>query len=276
MTGPFAEYREVRSFEPLRQGDVLESTDSGAPMWCRHLFVITADCDLAHSKNQGRITCVPLLRADEYLLEMQLPRLLERHSRKYVRELHEIVSRLDGKRVSEDRWGPWIQGADDESILSALGLEGEKEQRARELIEGIRLLEGPRHTLNEAVSNLVESQSKVAKPANRTKLVNGIVAELTQCFRNAPGDALFISSIAPGNELGYFAYLRHIEQIWEPDIAIGPGRRSVKYRRVAKLGDRYAHALVQRFALVFLSIGLPDEYEQMRDLHAELIGDEFK
>lgn len=245
-------------------------------MWCRHLFVITADCDLAHSKNQGRVTCIPLLRADEYLLEMQLPRLLERHSKKYVRELYDMLSGTEGRGISEDRLRQWILETETEAILTALNLQGDQADRVSQLVECIQMADGPRQNLNDAVRNLIESQAKVAKKSNREKLVNGIVADLTQCFRNAPGDAMFISAVGPGNELGYFAYLRHIEQVLEPDIAIGPGRRSVKYRRIARMRDRYAHALVQRFALVFLSIGLPDEYEQIRDLHAELIGDEFR
>lgn len=245
-------------------------------MWCRHLFVITADCDLAHGKNQGRITCVPLLRADEYLLEMQLPRLRERHGAKYVRELYDILRATGGRNISEDRLRPWVLETETEAILTALSLQGDQADRVRELAECIRLVNGPSRTLREAVQNLIDSQAKAAKKASREKLVNATVAELTQCFRNTPGDAMFISAIGPGNELGYFAYLRHIEQILEPDIAIGPGRKSVTYRRIARLEDRYAHALVQRFALVFHAIGLPDEYEQMRDLYAELIGDEFR
>jgi len=276
LSGLFAEYREVRTSELLRQGDVLESVDADAPMWCRHLFVITADCDLAHSKHQGRVTCVPLLRADEYLLEMQLPRLLERHSKKYARDLLEVLSRTSGNRITEDRLHPWIQESDTDTILNALGVQGEHTERVRELVECVRLVDGPREDLKSAVGKLIESQSKATKQPNRAKIVNGIVGDLTNCFKNAPGDAMFISAVGPGNEVGYFAYLRHIEQVLEPDIALGPGRRSAKYRRIAKLEVRYAHALVQRFALVFLAIGLPDEYEQMRELHVELIGDDFK
>ena len=171
---------------------------------------------------------------------------------------------------------PWALETETEAILTALRLQGDQAERVGELVQCIRMVDGPRQTLNDTVRNLIESQAKVTKKSNREKLVNGIVAELTQCFRNTPGDAMFISAVGPGNELGYFAYLRHIEQILEPDIAIGPGRRSVKYRRIARLEDRYAHALVQRFALVFLAIGLPDAYEEMRDLHAEFIGEDFR
>ena len=92
-------------------------------------------------------------------------------------------------------------------------------------------------------------------------------------FAQTPGDALFLSAIAPAHEGGYFAYLRHLEQVWQPDISIGPAVKGAKYRRIARLQDRFTHALVQRFGLVFMSIGLPTEYEEMRTLHAELIGD---
>jgi hypothetical protein len=50
----------------------------------------------------------------------------------------------------------------------------------------------------------------------------------------------------------------------------------VSYRRISHLRDRYIHALVQRFALVFMAIGLPKEYEEIRDLHSDILGEKYK
>lgn len=96
MSTAFSEYREVRSTESLRQGDVLEAVDAKASMWNRHLFVITADCDFAHHQNQARVTCIPLLTADEYLLEMRVPRLRDRFARKMLKDLRAILNRSGG------------------------------------------------------------------------------------------------------------------------------------------------------------------------------------
>jgi hypothetical protein len=70
--------------------------------------------------------------------------------------------------------------------------------------------------------------------------------------------------------------LRHLELLWEPEIAVGPTRVEHRFRRIAHLQDRYTHAMVQRFALVFMSIGLPREYEEVRDLHSELMGESYQ
>ena len=78
VSDDFVEYCNISGLEPLRQGDVLESVDGKPSMWQRHLLVITADCDFAHSKHQGRVTCIPILTTDEYFLEMAVPRLRNR------------------------------------------------------------------------------------------------------------------------------------------------------------------------------------------------------
>lgn len=66
MQSTFTESCSRPANTPLRQGDVLEASDPAASVWTRHLMIITADCDFANSKNAGRVTCVPLLAADEY------------------------------------------------------------------------------------------------------------------------------------------------------------------------------------------------------------------
>src|SRR5258708_984972 len=100
---PFAEYREVGVADPLRQGDVLEAVDIGASMWQRHLLVITADCDFAYAKHQGRVTCVPLLAAEEYLSEMQLPKIRERLIKQPLKEMRQILSKPGAPNISDRR-----------------------------------------------------------------------------------------------------------------------------------------------------------------------------
>lgn len=119
--------------------------------------------------------------------------------------------------------------------------------------------------MSEAIENLLEAQRLFANPQADAKLREATSQAIVQRFKSPPGDALFLHAIAPGYDAGYFAYLRHIEQVWETEIALSLTRESRSFRRVGALSDRFAHAVVQRFAMVFMPIGLPAAYEDVRN-----------
>jgi hypothetical protein len=262
--------------DPLRQGDVLEAVDLDASMWQRHLLVITADCDFAHDKHRGRVTCVPLLRADEYLLELQVPRIREKLiGTKLLPALRRILVAAGAPNVSDDRLRAWPHETEVTEIVASLSLTGNDAEVAISALEAMRLLGQPCASLDDAVHNLVDAQLAGPNPQKRDNILKAIAEALKAPYGQPPGDALFISALGPKHDAGYFAYLRQLEQVWEQEIAIGPTRNDVRYRRISRLQDRYTHAMVQRFALVFMSIGLPKEYEEIRDLHSELLGENY-
>jgi len=273
MTQSFVEYRDVGSSEPLRQGDVLESVDPGASKWDRNLFVLTADCDFAHDKHMGRVTCVPILSSEEYLLEACLPQFRERLVQDPLLKLQKLLAKVGSPNVTPSRVREWIAESTTEDVLGALNLEDSDWELARRHVDAIRLIDMPMKSLVSVTNNFVEAQLLASSPPTRGNAARKVSDRVKLAFAQTPGDALFLSAIAPAHEGGYFAYLRHLEQVWQPDISIGPAVKGAKYRRIARLQDRFTHALVQRFGLVFMSIGLPTEYEEMRTLHAELIGD---
>lgn len=274
MTDSFAEYHDVSVTDPLRQGDVLEAADPNASKWQRHLLVITADCDFAHDKHQGRVTCVPLLRADEYLLELQVPRIRDKYLRtKVLPALRTVLAGVGAPNVSDDRLRAWPLESDVPSILRALGLSGKEAEVAAAAFAAIHVLAEPCASLDEAVTNLIRAQLSGPQPQKRENIAKAIAETLKAPYSQPPGDALFLSAVGPRQDAGFFAYLRHLELVWQADIALGPTRGDQRYRRIAHLHDRYTHAMVQRFALVFMSIGLPREYEEIRDLYSELMGE---
>lgn len=134
----FGEFRAIRSSEPLRQGDVLESSEEDAPMWRRHLLVLTADCDLAFDKHQGRVTCVPLLRADEYLIEMQIPRLRERIVKRILDQASDLLRRAGKPTLSPTRLHEWPQEQSSRQITDALDLSADDAIKFSALVDGIR------------------------------------------------------------------------------------------------------------------------------------------
>lgn len=273
MTGPddFVEYRSVAITEPLRQGDVLERVGRDATAWNRHLLVMTADCDFAHDKHQGRVTCVPLLTKDEYLLELHVPRLRDQATAKLVSCLQKVLAGLGMPAISEVRLRDWPREQPTDAILSSLSVPDDKREVVGGIVDGIRDLGTVTGTLAGAMATVVNAQRRLPNAQSEKNLRAQVLDRLQNAFKQPPGDALFISALADGHDYGYFAYLRHLEQIWERQVSLGPSRVPVEYRRLSSLQDKYTHAIAQRFALVFMSIGLPDAYEEMRDLHANLL-----
>lgn len=128
-------------------------------------------------------------------------------------------------------------------------------------------MRGPNETIK--FSDVIEAQLQIPNSRSRSDLVASLQSAVKETFRRSPGDAIFLSSIGPGETEGYFGYLRHITQVWEPDVATHLSRFAHRYQRISRLSERFTHAVVQKFALVFLSIGLPTEYEANRDANAE-------
>lgn len=268
----FTEYDRLTAGTPLRQGDVLETTSAGTP-WDRTLFVITADCDLAHEKHQGRITCVPLLTSEEYLREIQIPKLRTRFAKRALDPLISIVDSNGGPKLSPDRTRQWATEQSTTEILEQLQMPKLAATQLHPLLEALHLIDSKSDSLSECSTYLVKALEALG--AKQAKAKNEVLSALREPYKQPPGDALFIGSLSPDHVGGYFAYLRHLEQIWEPEIALQSSRRAASYRRISRFQDKITDALVQRFALVFMSIGLPRDYEENRDLHALMLEEAF-
>lgn len=269
----FKEFTEISVTEPLRQGDVLEAVNPDASRWARHLLVITADCDFAHDKHRGRVTCVPLMDADHYLMELQVPRIRDQIERKALTAITNCLHGPDKPNLTPTRLLEWATEEEPEAIVEILGLDKKSSGPFARGLTAIRTAHSPASSLEQAIELMVRAKTEGPDPQTPERAFNDVMGTLRAPYRQPPGDALFVSSIGPGHQNGYFAYLRHLEQIWEPHIAIGPTHSHIDYRRISRLKDRFIHALVQRFALVFMAIGLPHEYEELRDMHAEMLGD---
>lgn len=276
MNKSFAEYKDVTVTEPLRQGDVIEAIDANAAQWKRHLLIITADCDFANAKNQGRVTCVPLLSQDEYLMEFQIPRIRDRFVDKTVGQLSSLLERAKGPSISSERLRQWPSEQEPSEIVKALDLLGSIAGDAEKLLRAVKVATHPPVDLNDAVERLVSAQVQVPSGKKLANAQKDTIEALRSHYSKPPGDALFLSAIAPNLNSGYFVYLRHLEQVMQPEIAIGPTRSTKSYRRLARLQDRFIHAISQQFASVFMAIGLPREYEEIRDFHSELLGERYK
>lgn len=209
-------------------------------------------------------------------METQIPRIRERFITKTVGILRTVLQPGNGANISDERLRAWPRETEPAEIIASLGLDGHEAETANAALESIRLICQPADTLAEAVELIILSHVAAPNKPKRENVIRQITENLKAPYSHPPGDALFLSAFAPKHDCGYFVYLRHLEQVWEPEISTGPTRAAVSYRRISRLQDRYIHALAQRFALVFMSIGLPKEYEESRDFHSELLGDSYK
>ncbi|PJJ81136.1 hypothetical protein CLV85_0306 [Salinibacterium amurskyense] len=219
---------------------------------------------------------MPLLTQDEYILEFQIPRLCEKVIKKCVEALQMILSKADGPHISAERLREWPLEQAPADIVSALHLEMAASQSAEKLIDAIRKVSLPTGNLDHAVQRLVSASVDVPNGKSLGNAKRDVVSALRSHYANPPGDALFLSAIAPAVQDGYFVYLRHLEQVRQQDIALAPTHSPTSYRRLARLNDRFIHAVSQQFASVFMAIGLPNDYEEMREIHSELLGERYK
>lgn len=187
MIEPFREYREVGVADPLRQGDVLEAADPTKTSWQKYLLVITADCDLSYFKHHGCVTCVPLMPAQDYLMEMQVPRIREKLAVKLVGTLRQCLPADRVMYVSDQRLREWPQEAEPDEIITALGVDGRNVDKVRAALESMRLAGQHAVDLNDAVELLIKAQLAAPNPPKRGNAVDQVVSRLKAAYADPPG-----------------------------------------------------------------------------------------
>ena len=269
----FSEFIELQGDEPLAQGDIIRQNAGDNDIWHRILIVVTADCDLAHRKHGGTLSCVPVLDAPEYLnrffiapdMAVTLDRIVAELTEQFHVAQEEAAAEhpftpLTAKRVRE-----WSREADDPAIkrtLPALNLS-----RTGPLMAAVRQLEDPNvysHTRRlDALAGAKSAIGDYKSPADaRKSLYKKFASQLSQL----PGDAMFLHRLGAELGHGYVAYLRRVVDVDETDVAMNvPGLQEGRhYERIARLASPYVYGLTQRLANVFSSIGMPDNYEKAR------------
>jgi hypothetical protein len=270
---PFSEFIEVSASDLLQQGDVLEAVDPLASKWTRHLLVITADCDLKYEKHHGRVTCVPILTTSDYLLEMHFPKVKERTAAKAFELIRKALDSVGVLNTTDARLREWLVASEPRQVADEFAFSEEM----RELFVGgaatVKRLQEEADSVDGMLRLLAESAALLEPKRKSDGIDRELVTGARQVFSSTPGDAQFLGAFTPHHRDGYFVYLRQLEQLWEADIRLVAPSPSATHRRIGRLSDRMTMAIVQRFALVFMAIGLPTDYEDMRQLHAETIGE---
>jgi hypothetical protein len=281
----FSECDETTDDRPLRQGDIFGWLD-GPPDPLR-LFglIVTADCDIVHSKHHGRLSYVPLLALTDYLRLFLLPERIDRGRRPMSEELSKalLAEALTGQirayqasnlpdfpePMSKEAALRWAGTRGAAEIADDLGIH---ELRARceftDLVADYIFVDDA--LKNELFSDQIEAlvRLRMRKGATREKAVAKVWSEVHEAIRDLPGDAFFVGSVTAVHNSGYVACLRLIRELRDGDVAIRQvdlrGKPPAVAKRLARLRSPYVFRLTRQLADVFGSIGLPTEYEGHR------------
>jgi hypothetical protein len=278
----FQEWSHLRAQEPIRQGDILRAIASDGDPWRRWLIVITADCDLAHAKHDGALSCVSVLHHLDYISRFRTEKVSSAIEDRIIREILKIVSAApfdspdmqSRPKVSPPRMSAWIMEADPAEILSTLGISNSPGTKMhlymqcyRDLVKGRE--SGEISLLLDAFASAKFAMGE-GKSKNSTRA--GVAKELAASLKTLPGDAIFISSLADDARDGYVAYLRRIHEVQDHHVTRSTVSvpKDAQFYRMGRLTAPYIYALTQQVGTVFGAIGLPTEYEIKRSETVEL------
>jgi hypothetical protein len=277
MTEPVVECEVVDDSRiPLRQGDVLEWLSGGDDPWREFAIIVTADCDIAHSKHGGVLATVPVLRHEEYLARFPLPlRLaaardkLADQARRVIREAQEANRPDFPAPMADETIDQWVRTVSADEIVRALSIADERQRRKLDqLLETIRVcgaaLEDGGYGMQVGALASAQVLQNGGDPDDRSRKIHKDMLELLD---SPPGDAMFLHALSPLLRGGYVAYLRHVINIGEGEIAVsarGLRKSEARARRIARLTSPYVYYLSQRLGQVFSAIGLSSAYEASR------------
>lgn len=273
LVNAFPEWNEINPGQPVRQGDILSSVDTGSDPWESLIVVLTADCDLARAKHGGALSCVPLLSHVDYLLTFRFEKLCESLRDKLVGQMFETLTRSVGSpvtppRISRARMLEWVVESDTSDVVRALRLDGTSELRFVELAKAtLRLAHDRPKSIVVATRLLAEVKLILGEAKTIEKAASSIGSDFASTLKTLPGDALFLNELSPEHSQGYVAYLRRILDVRESSVVRTHSRipHDARYLRISRLRSPYVYALSQQFASVFSAIGLPTEYENARE-----------
>lgn len=267
----FPEWREVSPAQPIRQGDILTSMDEASDAWRQTVVIITADCDLAHDKYGGSLTCIPVLDVEDYVLRFRLDKqrdsLLSKVNSECIRIYQSAAGEPNAVEIAETRLAEWIVEAPNDEIVSELGMTGATADRFGKLLDAARILQTTHPTsVLDAASMLTECKLVLGHGTDANKVKRQVAEDLASNITKLPGDALFINEISEIHTSGYVAYLRRIVELRDTDVAttVSQASTGATHIRVSRLTSPYIHALSQQFGSVFSAIGLPVAYEDAR------------
>jgi hypothetical protein len=258
----------------LAQGDVFAWVQAPEDPWRRYGIIITADCDIAHQKNSGVLSYVPLLTVSDYLITFYLPRhaskLRIRIEEDLVKTTHQFqAANLPSypSLLASDVIISWLEEAGSQAVaddIRASGSEREKFIKYAETRAGLVACASSADI--KAHVNAVCGARQFLQGGTLDSVRSKLWKDIQMHLRDLPGDALFIRALTKEHTSGFVAYLRFVRELSQSAVAIKPAELTTgaQARRIGRLRAPYVYRLTQMLGSVFSSIGLPEAYENAR------------
>jgi hypothetical protein len=271
---------------PLRQGDIVAAQPRTAAWenpWTRFGVIITADCDIAHRKSGPELVYVPIISHLAYISDVWLPSsaadLAQRGRDALDKRLRDLDSRLEYRHVAgwaklggTEEIGRQLQA---KLISPRADIDATIESEIITIWNAISALESlsgrPATTQVANVRKLLETY--VTKGASfSTNLVSeksmrALIDSALQSLQDRLDTALIRELIGLDGDMtdpsafGYIVPLRRFSLLGIDCIETGRAQwygRDDKYLRICKLRPAYRFDLVQKFANLFMRVGLED------------------
>lgn len=269
-------YISVTESDPLRQGDMLSIRWDSRSTERQLAIILTADCDIAQDKMGAHYTLVGMMGVRDYVRSMWMKREIERRAAKELSEVCVLIQRAvpesDLEPINPSSLLEWLDIEDPEIISKKIA-----PQQHSDLSMRLKWLKEARvHCEDGRAIDKFYINMKLQKDR---KKIESISKEIEASIKGMPSEYLFLP-VAPDIESeGYVVVLRDIQAIPLNAVHRSVTQEKIAYssgpsaHRIARLSAPLKYAMTQKFALLFSRIGLASDYEDERDIAAQVLAE---
>jgi len=267
---------EATFSDSIRQGDILQQEGDGESFDLETGIVVTSNCDIGFGKNRGIISYLGLITTKQYVDRFVLPVELDRCKASFeefiLRKKNSFIDKESWASISNERFLEWIcEDITEEPLAASISTvwydfdSCVSMYRSMSSQDGISL---------ETKIELIQQLHELGLAKSRSNLFKLIHEKIVQ----PPSDFAFVSGGGDlSNPFGYVVNLRDLLTVEDRLIHLRqPSRGQLPmhhWKRVGRLQDHFLFHLLQKFSLVFGSIGLPRNFEESRAISAQLFVD---
>ena len=269
-------FADVTDDDDLCQGDVVHALGSDGQV-ARIAMIVTADCDIAQNKSGNEITLLQIVSADNYIRKTWAPLEIDRITKRQIEtclpELNAAIVKRDAtlSELTGEMLVDWLASSMPEQILLAAGVPSASRHKLQQSLECLRTALHLTSDLDDW-DTLKRMWTVLGTPS---KSIKARIGDILHSGRG-PGDVYFLPYLPDLNDIGYVIRLRRFESVERSSIYRSRtdariGNSPGAYYRTSRLRDGIRFSVVQRMAILFSRIGLPEEFEDETGLASEMI-----
>ena len=191
---------------PIRQGDLLFSSDPNTRNMAEVCLVITADCDISQSKYGKQLACLRVITHEEYVKTIWSAKKLEKAVKTEVEKVQAKLNKWNrlrsggGGEITTEAAISWVQRADPQDICEVLGIPEEERRKEGAVIEVLKKGLG---VLDARIADNKMTQASAFRAVTQGKDPKDCFLDYVQQAQNEklPEDIFFLPSL-PQLEIG--------------------------------------------------------------------------